>query len=89
MAILGPSLVRVVFIAEHSTSSRGNIATFARVWVAENEIKPHPSFRVEQLLSQRAFAWQKCIQTQVRRRFDGETRAIRTSLYANEKTQLG
>ena len=53
MTILGPSLERVVFIAKHSTSSACNIATFLRVCVVENEITLHPSFRVEQLSSQR------------------------------------
>jgi hypothetical protein len=37
----------------YQTSSARDIPTLARVWVAEKELTAPPSFRVEQLLSQR------------------------------------
>ena len=37
----------------------------------------------------RAFTWKKCIQTQVRWRFDRDSRAIRKSHNRNEKRSLG
>jgi hypothetical protein len=57
----------LVFIAKHSTSFAGNIARLRGLCIAENEKTLHPSFRVEQLLSQRVLALKKCIQAQIHR----------------------